>query len=104
MKQFDLYENTDKDTKEGYPYFVDVQTELLRELDSRVVIPLVPSKDAKTYPSNLCPRVTINNKTFSLLTHQITTVPASLLNIKEGSLLLNRDNIISGLDFLLTGI
>ena len=104
MKQYDLYENTDEDTKEGYPYFVDVQTELLRKLDSRVVIPLVPIRDAKQYPSNLCPVVMISNNEFSLLTHQITTVPASLLDYKEGSLLLNRDGIISGLDFLLTGI
>lgn len=104
MNQYDLYENTDEDTKEGYPYFVDIQTELLKDLVSRVVIPLVPVKDAKSYPSNLCPIVTINNNNFSLLTHQITTIPTSLLTYKEGSLLLNRDDINSGLDFLLMGI
>ncbi len=104
MKQYDLYENTDEDTKDGYPYFFDVQTELLRDLDSRVVIPIVPVQEAKAYPKNLCPVVEIRNAKFALLTHQITTVPSSFLEYKEGTLSLNRDDIISGLDFLLTGI
>lgn len=104
MKQYDLYENKDTDTKEAYPYFMDVQTELLRNLDSRVVIPVVPASDATAYPKNLCPVVKIKNNKHALMTHQITTVPSSFLNYKEGSLLLNRDEIIAGLDFLLTGI
>ena len=104
MKQFDLYINPDEDTKQGYPYFVDVQTELLNNLDSRVVIPIVPIKGTKAYPKNLCPIVKIKGSQFALLTHQITTVPNALLNDKQGSLLLNRNDIILGWDFLLTGI
>ncbi len=104
MKQFDLYKNTDKDSKKTYPYFVDVQTDLLDNLNSRVVIPLVPSGNAKEYPANLCPAVTINNKKYSLFTHQISAVSSSFLDKKEGSLLLSRDDIIAALDFLLTGI
>jgi len=104
MKQYDLYKNTDPDSQTTYPYFVDVQTGLLEDLNSRVVIPIAPALDAKEFPKNLCPTVEINNKQFALLTHQITTVSSSFLESKEGSLLLNRDNIISALDFLLTGI
>ncbi len=104
MKQFDLYRNSDDDTQSAYPYFVDVQSGLLENLNSRVVIPLVPSLTAKSYPKNLCPSIMINNKKHALMTHQITTVPASFLADKEGSLLLNRDDIISSLDFLFTGI
>lgn len=104
MKQYDLYENTDLDSQVTYPYFVDVQTGLLNDLNSRVVIPIAPALDAKSFPKNLCPIIDINNKQFALLTHQITTVSSSFLESKEGSLLLNRDDIISALDFLLTGI
>ena len=104
MKQFDLYENTDSDSREKYPFFVDVQTDLLDELNSRVVIPITTVQDAKSFPKNLCPVVEIRNKNYALLTHQITTVSASFLAYKEGSLLLNRSDIISALDFLLTGI
>lgn len=104
MKQFDLYENADIDSKDGYPYFVDVQTDLLDNLNSRVVIPLVPLKNAQEYPKNLCPSVIVNDKQYALMTHQIASVSSSFLDRKEGSLLLNREDIISALDFLLTGI
>ena len=104
MKQYDLYENTDSASQVTYPYFVDVQTGLLNDLNSRVVIPIAPALDAKSFPKNICPIIDINNKQFALLTHQITTVSSSFLESKEGSLLLNRDDIISALDFLLTGI
>ena len=104
MKQYDLYENTDSASQVTYLYFVDVQTGLLNDLNSRVVIPIAPALDAKSFPKNICPIIDINNKQFALLTHQITTVSSSFLESKEGSLLLNRDDIISALDFLLTGI
>lgn len=104
MKQFDLYKNADPDSRGTYPYFVDVQTDLLDALNSRVVIPIAVVPEAKSFPENLCPVVEIKNKKYALLTHQITTVAASFLAHKEGSLLLNRSEIISAFDFLLTGI
>lgn len=104
MQQYDLYANTDPDSQAVYPYFVDIQTGLLADLNSRVVIPIVPASKTKPYPKNLCPVVTINREEFALLTHQITTVSSSFLSQKEGSLLLNRDDIVSALDFLLMGI
>ena len=96
--------NTDTDSQATYPFFVDVQTDLLDDLNSRVVIPIAAVQDAKTFPKNLCPIVEIGDKNYALLTHQITTVPVSFLSRNEGSLVLNRTDIISALDFLLTGI
>jgi toxin CcdB len=105
MDQFDLYVNTDKDTNKTYPYFVDIQNSLLDTLNSRVVIPLTPiSKSDKTYPDNLCPVIKLKNETFAILTHQLTTVPVSFLKQKETSLALIRDDIVSAIDFLVTGI
>lgn len=103
--QFDVYENTDKDTKKLYPYFVDIQTNLLDTLNSRAVIPLTPTKNvSKEYPKNLCPTISIGNKDFALLTHQITSVPISLLKRKAISAEAYRTEIISAIDFLATGI
>lgn len=97
---------TDPDSQSSYPYFVDVhvQAGLLEDLNSRVVIPIAQALDAKSFPKNLCLPVGISNNQFALLTHQITTVPASFLDFKEGSLLLNRGDIISAIDLLLTAI
>lgn len=105
MKQFDVYTNTDKDTNKTYPFFVDVQSDILDTLNSRVVIPLTPaSKSDKCYPNNLCPIVKIKNKNYALLTHQLTSVSASFLKKNEGSLISSRDEIIGAIDFLVTGI
>jgi toxin CcdB len=105
MEQFDLYVNTDKDTHKTYPYFVDIQNSLLETLNSRVVIPLTPnSKSDKAYPEKLCPIIQIKNKPFALLTHQLTSVPVSFLKKKETSLAFSRDDIVSAIDFLVTGI
>ncbi|EJV0371718.1 CcdB family protein, partial [Vibrio vulnificus] len=43
MPQFSLYKNNDKSTSTAYPYFVDVQSELLDTLNTRLVIPLTPT-------------------------------------------------------------
>lgn len=104
MNQFDLYSNSDPDTSRAYPYFVDIQTDLLDILNSRVVIPLAVARPEKSLPKNLCPAFEINGEIFYLLTHQITTVSKSFLKDKEGSLLLNRAEIIDALDFLVSGI
>jgi toxin CcdB len=42
MSQFILYKNLDNNTSKAYPYFVNVQSELLSTLNTRWVIPLTP--------------------------------------------------------------
>jgi toxin CcdB len=104
MKQFDVYTNTDSDTNHAYPYFLDVQTELLDALNSRVVIPLTTALPDKGLPNNICPKVEINGEKYYLMAYQITTVARSFLKKHESSLLLNRTDIINSLDFLISGI
>ena len=41
MAQFDVYENTNPETRKTIPYLLDVQAELLDNLATRVVVPLV---------------------------------------------------------------
>jgi hypothetical protein len=41
MAQFDVYPNPSRTSKAYYPYLVDVQSPLLSELATRIVIPLV---------------------------------------------------------------
>ncbi|HFD7850827.1 CcdB family protein [Klebsiella sp. K794] len=40
MSQFTLYRNPDEATATTYPFFVDVQSDLLENLNTRLVIPL----------------------------------------------------------------
>lgn len=105
MTQFTVYENQNQDSKPFYPYFVDVQSNLLDSLNSRLVIPLTTCQyvdDAAI--SKLCPMAIIEGETFVLLTHQMTAVPSSALKVPVFSLEDLREEIIAAVDFLVTGI
>ncbi len=76
MLQYSLYKNENKSSKKIYPFFVDVQSDLLEDLNSRVVIPLSLNKARNnTNAKNLCPVFEIEGKNYILLTHQMTSVP-----------------------------
>jgi len=105
MLQYPLYKNENKSSKKIYPFFVDVQSDLLEDLNSRVVIPLSLNKATNnTNAKSLCPVFEIEGKNYILLTHQMTSVPFSLLKKKAGSLEKHRYEILGAIDILLTGI
>jgi len=105
MSQYTLYKNEDKSTKKTYPYFVNVQSDLLDDLNSRIVIPLSPLKMLNdNNVKKLCPIIEVEDKSFVLLTHQLTSVPKSLLKKKSISLENHRYEILGAIDLLLTGI
>lgn len=105
MSQFSLYKNNDKRTATAYPYFVDVQSELLDTLNTRLVIPLTPTELLeKKAPSHLCPVIHIDEGDLVILTHQMASVPTKILREPVNDLSIFRDEIISAIDFLITGI
>jgi toxin CcdB len=82
-----------------------VQNELLDSLNTRLVIPLTPtSKLENITPEHLCPVIHIDEGDFVLLTHQMTSVPASVLISPIHSLEAFRNEIIGAIDFLITGV
>ena len=100
-----LYKNENKNSKKAYPYFVDVQNDLLGELNSRIVIPLSSQKTLNNINAKkLCPIIEINEGVFILLTHQMTSVPRTALKKKVASLEQYRYDILGAIDLLLTGI
>lgn len=104
MAQFSLYQNH-ADSSDTYPFIIDVQNELLDSLNTRLVIPLTPAnKLAHIAPEHLCPVIHIDEGDFVLLTHQMTSVPASILISPIHSLEAFRNEIIGAIDFLITGV
>ena len=105
MAQFSLYKNEDSTSNDAYPYFVDVQNPLLSDLNSRLVIPLSPhgalnNTDAK----RLCPVIHLDEGNFVLLTHQMTSIPSSILKTEVTSLESFRYEILGAIDMLISGI
>ncbi len=105
MSQFTVYLNEDASSNDTYPYFIDIQNSLLDDLNSRLVIPFsMQSSSNNISVKKLCPVLQINNESFILLTHQMTTVPKSILKTKVISLENYRYEIIDAIDFLISGI
>ena len=105
MPQFSVYKNLDKNSRNAYPYFVDVQNSLLSDLNTRLVIPFAkPSSLNNIEVERLCPVIPVNGSDYVLLSHQLTSVPISILSKEEGSIESFRYEILNAIDMLITGI
>ena len=104
MAQFSVYENMNPDSCDAYPYLLDVQSDLLNALDTRVVIPISKQSRLVSTPiERLTPVLSIENTPHVLLTPQLSAIPASELGYAVCELHDHRSAIIDALDFLLTG-
>ena len=100
MAQFDVYVNLNEKTKDYVPYLLDIQNDILKNLSSRVVIPLVVSKEAINL---LNPKFIINETDVILSTAELASIPVEILGNKVCSLKDRREEIICAVDFLVTG-
>ena len=105
MAQFDVYINPSRTSKKAYPFIVDIQHELISDIATRMVIPLGKLRHFKNEKmKGLTPEIEYEGEKLLLLTPQIAAIPASLLKDSIGSLSHFREDIISSLDFAITGI
>ncbi|SFU88814.1 CcdB family protein [Halomonas korlensis] len=105
MAQFDVYPNPSKTSNAHYPYLVDIQSRLLTDLATRIVIPLGKrSAFGGDAMQGLTPEITFADQELLLVTPQISSVPEKQLKRPIGSLAHIRDQIIGALDLAITGI
>jgi toxin CcdB len=104
MSQFCIYTNSNTSTKERYPLLLDIQNQLLDSLETRLVIPLVLLSKYETQPiKELMPILLINNKKYVVLTPLQSGIHKKNLGNFVVDISSKRQEIISALDFLLTG-
>ena len=104
MAQFDVYLNPNPNTRKPIPYLLDVQTDLLDTLATRVVVPLVLAEEMGLAARHLNPQFKIKGMAVVMSTAELAGVPIRLLGDKVASLKNKRDEIIAALDLLFTGI
>jgi toxin CcdB len=105
MPQFTLYKNKNPKSKVDIPLLLDIQSDLLGELNSRVVIPLCVKNNNSIRPiTKLMPELLIDGKPFILMTPQLAGVSLKDLGTPAGNLKQYRNEIISALDLLITGV
>jgi toxin CcdB len=105
MAQFGLYKNKNPNSKAAYPFLVDVQSNLLSELQTRVVVPLARLAALRKKPmKDLTPVVEIDGGKYLLLVPQLAGISVKELGQPIGDVARNRDEIVAALDFLITGV
>ena len=103
MARFDVYENPNPATREAVPYLLDIQADLLDNLATRVVIPLVNASAMGRAARFLNPQLVVNNKQLVMSTAELAGVPVATLGEKVSTLKERQDEVIAALDFLFSG-
>lgn len=105
MPQFSVHKNKNPKTRNAYPYLVDIQSDLLRDLHTRVVVPLARYTAVEKKPiKNLTPVVEIDGQKFVLLVPQLAGISITELGTEVSSIAPHRNEVVAALDFLVTGI
>ena len=105
MAQWDVYVNPSERSRVDVPYLVDVQSDLLSALASRLVAPLARSRTPSVgLPRRLCPRLAVEGAELVLLPHEIGPLDARLLKKPVVSLRVHAREIVDAIDAVVSGI
>lgn len=105
MSQFDVYRNTNPATRARIPYLLDVQSDLLDPLATRVVVPLCKPEVLKgKLAERLNPVFEVEGRRMAMLTPELAGVSRKILGERVGNLSNERYSIVAALDLLFTGI
>ena len=105
MAQFDVFRNPNPASRARIPYLLDVQSDLLDTLATRVVVPLCkPGVLKGRLAERLNPRFEIAGKEVAMLTPELAGVPAKALSEAIANLSSQRGAIIAALDLVISGI
>ncbi len=103
--QFDVFDNPSPRLRDTYPYVVDIQSNLLSALATRMVVPLaITTLSAKDLPRRLCPTFVVNGQSLMLVPFEAAPLDKRLLKTQVVSLWSQSNDIISAMDAVLSGI
>ena len=102
MAQFDVYRNPGPDSRR-IPYLLDVQSDLLAGVTTRVVVPLARSTEYAKPTRRLQPVFEVEGKPTVMLSTDLAGVLRSELGPRVASLAAERDEVMAALDFLCFG-
>lgn len=103
MRQFGVYRNRNAATRAIYPLLLNVQSELISETGTRVVVPLFQAGHAIAAMPPLTPTVSLDGKPHVMATPLMTAIELADLGASEGDLSGERAAILAALDFLVSG-
>ncbi|WP_280547391.1 MULTISPECIES: CcdB family protein [unclassified Halomonas] len=105
MAQFCVYANCNPASRKRYPYLLDIQSDLLSELPTTVVVPLCPAGQAESIQiSHLNPSLAIDDNVYIAMTQELAGIERHRLGKEVHDLGQFREPILAALDFMISGI
>lgn len=103
MAQFDVYTNPMADQRARIPYWLDLQSDHIAQLGSRVIIPLRTLSSMGPRIDGLQPLVMVDQQELCADVPSVASFPARLLKTPHASIATQRHGLIAALDYLLSG-
>ena len=104
MAQFDIYPNPYPASRATVPFVVDVQSGLIGQLPTRLVMPLSRvGVGAARLPVALCPSIEVQGEPLLLMAHQAAPVPARLLRGRVASIAHRSSEVAGAMNAVLSG-
>jgi toxin CcdB len=100
MARFDVYANQDAEERAAVPYFLDVQSNHLDLIDTRVVVPLHAVSCFTVHVRGLNPVLNVSGRDVVMNTAAIGSVPAEALRRAVGNVADQQFAIQDALDTL----
>ena len=105
MAQFSVYQNKNKTTIARYPLLLNIQNDLLISTQTCVVVPLSKVETMAHSPmSKLTPIFAVQGQNYCMMTPQLAGIHKRELGEEVEILTAHQHDIISAVDFLLSGV
>ena len=98
MARFSVYR-----APQGDGYLLDVQADIMRHLNTRVVVPLIALGSAPKPARSLNPIFVFNDVEYSMVTQFMAAVHTGVLKHEIANAAARRDEIVNAIDLLLQG-
>ena len=103
MAQFALYRNTNRQTQSRYPFLLDIQSDFLDALITRLVVPAIKLSEQNPI-TRLNPVFEFEQQQYLLVVQEMAAIPVNNLGAKVTDLEPLRGEILAAVDLLITGI
>lgn len=105
MAQFDVYRNPITHQREAIPFVLDIQSELLDMLPTRLTMPLaLPNLVPSAIPLSLCPQLDFEGQRVYALTQLTSAFRRRDLGKPIGSASSYASQIVAALDVVISGV
>jgi toxin CcdB len=103
--QYDVYPNPSPRMRDSYPFVVDIQSDLLKALATRMVVPLaVTNLPVVSLPRRLCPVFVVQGQNLMLVPFEAAPLDKRHLKAKVCAVREYAHDIVAAMDAVMSGV